>query len=197
VLHAVPFGQQHTPLMQGLAPQPKPHPPQLLGLVRRLAQRPKQITWTASGLAQAHVPLSHTPSSPHEKPQSPQLLESPCVSTQVVPHFVPVAHAQPPKMQVRSPWHTFPQPLQLSLSVSGLTQTPLHRIRGGKQPLWHDPFWQVWPAEQPWPHSPQFASSLRVSVQASPQQSGALPAAGQTPPAPHSIPHSPPWQVWP
>jgi hypothetical protein len=67
-------------------------------------------------------------------------------------------------MQVRSPWHTLPQPLQFAESVRGSTQLPPQTIFGFAQSSWHVPSTHCSPLAQAktFPHPPQLLSSVSV-----------------------------------
>jgi len=119
---------------------------------------------------QPHAPALHTAPAGQVTPQPPQLSGSfPFVTAQLpLGHIVvPGSHidAHVPPLQTSPVLHAFVQLPQWLLSDE--TQAPLQT----SAPAWqaHAPFWQVWPAPQVLPHTPQFCGSDATFTHCEPQ----------------------------
>jgi hypothetical protein len=124
-----------------------------------------------------HTPATQLPPAPHERPQSPQLVASVCVSTQLPPQWViPPAQTgtHSPFTQASPEVQECPQPPQLvgsswvlvqngappsgAQSVSALPSALRHA-------LLHRPSEHICAGPHPLPHDPQFAVSVWTLAQ--------------------------------
>jgi len=196
---ANPAEHVHWPLMH-VAPtsHATPHALQLAALVLRSTQV-ETIAPPGPGAGQSvrppvpqpatHAPLWQVVPSRQTLPHRPQLASSLWVFVHVVRHCVsPGPHWQAPFTQLPPIGHWALQPPQSRLLVVKSTHAPRHSVSGGPpspvvQLFVHCPTLHTWPAAQAFPHAPQLAGSLAVSVHAPPLHA--------TPPFAHA--HAPPW----
>jgi hypothetical protein len=150
----------------------KPHAPQLLSspvsvFVHTPLQHASPKAAQSRAVWQPQKPTTHFGLlSGHLFPQKPQLLGSVAVSTHCpLQSSLVSGQAHCPMTHSLPPVQTLPHAPQLLGSLAVSTHVPLHEVCPVGQPTTHWLSSHFWPGAQAWPQLPQFAASVRRSVQ--------------------------------